>query len=154
MKSVWEFWGTAMISIWYRVEPWLRHGVESPGGLRNYNLQLFAIKTKNILKKNSATVLPKNEWRTYMQLSCLRKGYILFCRKKPVWFYQNVLWNWYHQNECFCGHMFQHTVEILMGTKLWSSASRLVPLLVRGILHTGASHETQTDASLIIRFLV
>ena len=33
--------GTAIISIGYRVEPLLRHGVESPGSLRNYNLQLF-----------------------------------------------------------------------------------------------------------------
>ena len=41
-------------------------------------------KIKDILNKNSSTVLPKNEWRMYMQLSCLRKGCILFCRKKPV----------------------------------------------------------------------
>jgi hypothetical protein len=30
-------------------------------------------KLKDILK-NSPTVLPKNEWQTYIQISCLRKG--------------------------------------------------------------------------------
>jgi hypothetical protein len=27
-----------------------------------------------------------------------RKEHILFCEKTPLWFYQKVLWNWYHQH--------------------------------------------------------
>jgi hypothetical protein len=69
-----------------------------------------------------------------------------------LWFYQKVVWNWYHQYArvfdswhiyyvwwtCFsteCRHTY--------GYKLCSYSRRLAPLFVRGIHHTGASREKQ-----------
>ena len=58
-----------------------------------------------------------------MQIPSARKGHILFC-KVPLWFYQNVLWNWYDQHArvfdwqhiCFVWWTCFSTVCIPMGT--------------------------------------
>jgi hypothetical protein len=59
-----------------------------------------------------------------MQIPCARKWNILFCKQKnTLWFYQKVLWNWYHQHarvfdwqQIFVGRVFQQTVGMHMGT--------------------------------------
>ena len=46
---------------------------------------LFSIhrsKLKDRLKELVPTVFHKEEWRTQIQISCLRKGHILFCKQK------------------------------------------------------------------------
>jgi hypothetical protein len=70
--------------------------------------------------------------------------------KKTIWFYQIVIWNWYHQharvfdwqNICYLWWAYfstdrRHTYEY----KLCTSSRRLVPLFVWGRLHTGPSQE-------------
>ena len=66
----------------------------------------------------------KNEWPTYIQIPCARKEQHLFC-KRPLWFYQRVIWNWYHQHArvlidnifCLFGErVFQRTFGIRLGT--------------------------------------
>ena len=39
----------------------------------------------------------KDRLRELVQIPCARKRQILFC-KIPLWFYQKILWNWYHQH--------------------------------------------------------
>ena len=74
-------------------------------------------------------------------------GQILFCIK-ILWFYQKVLWNWYHQHArvvdwkyiCYlCWTCFSTDIRHIYGYKICSSSCRRVPLFVWGRLHTGAS---------------
>jgi hypothetical protein len=74
-------------------------------------------------------------------------GQILFCIK-ILWFYQKVLWNWYHQHArvvdwkhiCYlCWTCFSTDIWHIHVYKICSSSGRRVPLFVWGRLHTGAS---------------
>jgi hypothetical protein len=84
---------------------------------------------------------------------------LILSKQKHLWFYQKVLWNWYHQHAlvfdwqhiCYlwwtCYSTYgRHTY----GYKLCSSSRRLVPLFVWGKLHTGASQEKRKEAILIL----
>jgi hypothetical protein len=79
--------------------------------------------------------------------------------KKTLWLYQNILWNWYHQHarvldwqySCFLWWTcFSTESRHTYGYKLCSSSRRLVPLIVWGRLHTGASQEKHKETSSIL----
>ena len=62
--------------------------------------------------------IKKNDQRRYKYL-VLGRDRSYFVKKKPLWFYQKVLWNWYHQHArvfdwqqfaIFSGRVFQQTV--------------------------------------------
>ena len=63
-----------------------------------------------------------------------------------LWFYQNVLWNWYHQYArvfdwkqiCYlCWTCFSRDIRHTYGYKRYFTSRRRVPLFVWGRLHTG-----------------
>jgi hypothetical protein len=64
-----------------------------------------------------------------------RKGQILFRKKKPLRFFQTVLWNWYHQyawvfdwqHAMFDRRVFQQTVGIPMDTNCASLLADFFP---------------------------
>jgi hypothetical protein len=75
-------------------------------------------------------------------------------KKKNLWFWQQVLWNWYHQNDdfwienicvMFGGREFQQRVDISVGMQLCYSFRQLNDVLVRGRLHIGYSQEKKTQ---------
>ena len=75
----------------------------------------------------------KKEWPTLIQIPCTRK--------RQIWFYQKVLWNWYHQqsrvfdwqNICYAWWTcFSTNSKHAYGYKLCSSSRRPVPLFVWG----------------------
>ena len=102
--------------------------------------------------------IKKNGQRRYKFLVLGRDRSYYVKQKKTRWFYQKVLWNWYHQHArvfCYWQHIYLwltcfstdswHTY----GYKLCSSSRRLVPLFVWGRLHTWASQEKQKEVSPI-----
>ena len=103
-------------------------------------------------------LMKKND---HVDILCVRKRHILFCRT-PLWFCQEVLWNWYIQH----AHVFdwQHICYIwwtcfqdsrhTYGYKLCSSYRRFVPLFLWGRPHTGASQEKRKEASPTLQFHV
>jgi len=81
----------------------------------------------------------KNGQRRYKDLVLGRDRSYLILRKNPLWFYQKVLWNWYHQH-ARAWFYWQHICYVWWtcfptnGYKLCSSSSRLIPLFVWGRL--------------------
>jgi hypothetical protein len=74
-----------------------------------------------------------------------------YFEKKPLWFYQKILWNMLEfliDNifAMFGGRVFQQTA----GIPICSSSHRLVPLFVWGKLYTGSSQEKRKEASQIL----
>jgi len=70
---------------------------------------------------------------------------LFFVRKKHLWFYEKVIWNWYHQKDlCFDWHHICYAWWMCFSTDFrhcyqypqCSPSRRLVPLSVRGRLHT------------------
>ena len=72
-----------------------------------------------------------------------------FVKEKPLWFYQTIharVYDWQHI--CYLWRTwFSTDNRQTYGYKLCSSSRRLVPLFVRGWLHTGASQEKRKEAS-------
>ena len=85
-----------------------------------------------------------------------------FVKKKKHWFYQNVLWNWYHQHArvfdwqhiCYvwwtCFSMRQSSY---LSEKLWSSYRRRLLLFACGRIHTEDSKEKQRKLSRFLKFI-
>ena len=96
--------------------------------------------------------IKKNDQRRCKYL-VLGRDRSYFVKKKPLWFYQIVLWNWYHQHArvvdwqhiCyFWWTCFSTDSRHTHGYKLCSSSRRLVPLSVWGRLHVrGFSRKTK-----------
>jgi hypothetical protein len=91
-------------------------------------------------------VFHKKEWPTLIQILVLERDISYFAKNKTIWFYQNVLWNWYRQHArvflivnifvLFGWRVFQHDSRHTYGYKLCSSSRRFVPIFVWGSLHT------------------
>ena len=121
------------------------------------------------------TTLPlsklKDKLRELVQLFFIKKNgqcrykYLVVGRdrsyfvKNALWFYQKVLWNWYHQHArvfdwqhiCYLWWTcFSTDSRHTYGYNLCSSSRRLVPLFVWGRLHTGASEEKRKETSPIL----
>ena len=84
-------------------------------------------------------------------------------KKQPLWFFKQVLCNWYHQNIRVFD--WQHICDVwwtcistdslnTYGYKLCSFSRWLVPLFVWGRLHIRSSQEKRKEASPILQFHV
>ena len=96
-----------------------------------------------------------NGQRRYKYL-VLGKDRSYFVKKKTLWFYQNVLWNWYHQHarvfdwQHIC-YVFQQTVGIPMDT---NCAHLLAEVFLYSyepdFIITGVSQENRKEAIPIL----
>ena len=99
--------------------------------------------------------IKKNSQRRYKFLVLVRDISYFVKKTKTLWFYQKVLWNWYHQHarvsdwQHIC-YVFFNRQSAYYGYKLCSSSRRLVPLFVWCRLHTGVSQEKRTEVSPIL----
>ena len=48
----------------------------------DFSIPYSPLKAKRQIERISPTVFHKEEWRTQIQMPCLRKGHILFCKQK------------------------------------------------------------------------
>jgi len=112
----------------------------------------------------------KNRLRELVQLCFINKSgqrrykYLVLGRdrvfgKIPLWFYQKVLWSWYHQHArvfdwqhiCFFWWTcFSAESWYIYGWKRCSYSRRLVPLFVWSRLHAGVSQVKRKEASPIL----
>ena len=115
---------------------------------------------KDRLKELVPTVFHKEEWRTQIQMPCLRKGYILFCKQKHSgstkkysetddmnmleFLIENIF-------VMFGGRVFQQTVGLRVLPVLPFSVTRsFIPTR----LHTGTSEEKGKEASRSFNFIL
>ena len=104
------------------------------------------------------------EWPISVQISCFRKGQILFCNK-PFWFYtkKKVSWNWHHSNlaRFWLTTYLLLLVDVLYTDSshsyrylLWFSSWSLVLLFVWIRFNAGACLEKQKEAKSVLQYHV
>ena len=107
----------------------------------------YQLKTKRQIKRISPTVCHKKEWPTYIQIPCLRKGQIWFCKKKQKKHSASTKEFFWKLISSKCLSFWMTTYLLcLVGVFL----KQTVGMIIRGTLHPWAYEEKRKEANPIL----
>ena len=126
----------------------------------DFSILYSPLKAQRQIERISPTVFHKEEWRTQIQMPCLRKGQILFCKNKntlilPRSSLKLISWtclSFWLKTYLLCLVDMCFNRQSAYEYFLCSSSRWLAPLFVWGRLHTVTSEEKGKEASRSFNF--